>query len=79
MPLLDNVGSAVLSVEIHSAEGALCFDTAGRQYWDFYGGHAVTFLGQGHSKDYSVMYHNFTGHDPELEPMLEARGLAGGK
>ncbi|MCT2399850.1 M3 family metallopeptidase [Novosphingobium mangrovi (ex Huang et al. 2023)] len=39
----------------------------------------ATFLGQGHSKDYSVMYHNFTGHDPELEPMLEARGLTGGK
>ena len=38
-----------------------------------------TFLGQGHSKDYSVMYKDFTGHDPELEPMLEARGLAGGK
>ncbi|WP_245656134.1 M3 family metallopeptidase [Novosphingobium naphthalenivorans] len=35
----------------------------------------ATFLGQGHSKDFSVMYHNFTGHDPQLEPMLEARGL----
>lgn len=36
----------------------------------------ATFLGQGHSKDYSVMYRNFTGHDPEIGPMLEARGLA---
>jgi len=48
--LLDNVGSAALPVEICSAEGALCFDTAGRQYWDFYGGHAVTLLGQGHPR-----------------------------
>ncbi|MCJ2188773.1 M3 family metallopeptidase [Novosphingobium beihaiensis] len=39
----------------------------------------ATFLGQGHSKDYSVMYRNFTGHDPRLEPMLEARGLTGGE
>ena len=39
----------------------------------------TTFLGQGHSKDYSVMYRNFTGHDPRLEPMLEARGLTDGQ
>ncbi|MEJ2409916.1 MAG: M3 family metallopeptidase [Novosphingobium sp.] len=39
----------------------------------------ATFLGQGHSEDYSVMYRNFTGHDPELEPMLKARGLTGGE
>lgn len=35
----------------------------------------ATFLGQGHSKDFAEMYHNFTGHDPSVEPMLEARGL----
>lgn len=37
-------------MEICSAEGALCWDTTGRQYWDFYGGHAVTLLGQAHPR-----------------------------
>ncbi|HKT84528.1 MAG TPA: M3 family metallopeptidase [Novosphingobium sp.] len=37
----------------------------------------ASFLGQGHSKDYSVMYRDFTGHDPQIQPMLEARGLLG--
>lgn len=50
MNLLDNMGTAALPVTIHSAEGALCWDTDGRQYWDFYGGHAVTFLGQAHPR-----------------------------
>ena len=36
----------------------------------------ASFLGQGHTKDYAALYRDFTGHDPELEPMLEARGLA---
>nr|WP_314463650.1 M3 family metallopeptidase [uncultured Novosphingobium sp.] len=35
-----------------------------------------TFLGQGHTKDFAQLYRDFTGHDPEVEPMLEARGLA---
>ena len=39
----------------------------------------ATFLGQGHTKDYAVMYRDFTGHDPEIEPMLRARGLLGGE
>ncbi len=34
-----------------------------------------TFLGQGHSKDYGIMYRDFTGRDPSIEPMLVARGL----
>ncbi len=33
-------------------------------------------LSQGSSQDYAVMYRNFTGHDPQVGPMLEARGLA---
>lgn len=37
----------------------------------------ATFLGQGHSKDLGAMYRDFTGHDPQLQPMLEARGLSG--
>lgn len=35
-----------------------------------------SFLGQGHTKDFAELYRDFTGHDPEVEPMLEARGLA---
>lgn len=34
-----------------------------------------TFLGQGHSKTYEQMYRDFTGRDPEVGPMLIARGL----
>ncbi|MCB2068113.1 MAG: dipeptidyl carboxypeptidase II, partial [Erythrobacter sp.] len=37
----------------------------------------ATFLGQGHSKSYEEMFRDFTGHDPRVEPMLEARGLTG--
>lgn len=48
--LLDNVGAAALPVEVCSAEGALVWDTTGRQYWDFYGGHAVTLIGQAHPR-----------------------------
>lgn len=36
----------------------------------------ATFLGQGHSKSYDQMYRDFTGHEPSVQPMLEARGLA---
>ena len=36
-------------------------------------------LSQGHSQDYAVMYRNFTGHDPRIEPMLKARGLDGAR
>ncbi len=32
-------------------------------------------LSRGHSLDYAVMYRNFTGRDPSIEPMLKARGL----
>ncbi|HOB13674.1 MAG TPA: M3 family metallopeptidase [Novosphingobium sp.] len=34
-----------------------------------------TVLSKGHSQDYSVMYRNFAGRDPQVEPMLKARGL----
>lgn len=37
----------------------------------------ATFLGQGHTKDYAVMYRDFAGHDPQVAPMLKARGLVG--
>ena len=32
-------------------------------------------LSRGHSLDYAVMYRNFSGRDPSIEPMLKARGL----
>jgi len=35
----------------------------------------ASFLGEGHTKDYQVMYRDFTGHDPQVGPMLKARGL----
>ena len=34
-----------------------------------------TILSKGHSQDYSVMYQNFAGRQPSVEPMLKARGL----
>lgn len=32
-------------------------------------------LSKGHSEDYAVMFRDFTGHDPSVEPMLVSRGL----
>ncbi len=37
-----------------------------------------TFMGQGHSKPYLAMYRDFTGREPRVGPMLEARGLVPG-
>jgi len=48
--LLDTIGAARLPITLHSAEGALLFDADGRTYWDFYGGHAVTLIGQCHPR-----------------------------
>jgi acetylornithine/succinyldiaminopimelate/putrescine aminotransferase len=42
--------SSVLPVRVVRGEGARLFDEAGRAYWDFYGGHAVALLGQGHPR-----------------------------
>ncbi|PEQ12009.1 dipeptidyl carboxypeptidase II [Novosphingobium sp. PC22D] len=36
-----------------------------------------TFLGEGHTKDYAMMYRDFAGRDPRIGPMLEAKGLTG--
>ena len=35
----------------------------------------ATFLGQGHTKDYAQMYRDYAGRDPQIAPMLKARGL----
>jgi peptidyl-dipeptidase Dcp len=37
----------------------------------------ATILSRGNSLDYNAMYRNFTGHDPEIGPMLKYRGLSG--
>ena len=47
MPALTTVGSP-LPLQIERGEGARLFDAEGRAFWDFYGGHAVALLGQGH-------------------------------
>ncbi|MCO4745078.1 MAG: aspartate aminotransferase family protein [Proteobacteria bacterium] len=49
-PLLDNLGAAQLPVTLVEGSGARVYDDTGRGYWDFYGGHAVTILGQGHPR-----------------------------
>lgn len=48
--LLDTMGKGKLPVTFVSGEGALLWDQGGRTYWDFYGGHAVTLVGQAHPR-----------------------------
>ncbi len=48
--MLDTVGAGRLPITLESGEGALLWDVHGRTYWDFYGGHAVTLIGQGHPR-----------------------------
>jgi peptidyl-dipeptidase Dcp len=36
-----------------------------------------TVLSRGNTEDLGVMFHNLTGHDPEIGPMLKLRGLSG--
>jgi acetylornithine/N-succinyldiaminopimelate aminotransferase len=48
--MLDTVGSGRLPLTLESGEGALLWDVLGRTFWDFYGGHAVTLIGQGHPR-----------------------------
>lgn len=48
--MLDTLGAGRLPITLQSGEGALLFDVNGKTYWDFYGGHAVTILGQGNKR-----------------------------
>lgn len=48
--MLDTVGAGRIPVTFESGEGALLWDVLGRTFWDFYGGHAVTLIGQGHPR-----------------------------
>jgi peptidyl-dipeptidase Dcp len=38
----------------------------------------ATVLSQGGTQDYFEMYKRFSGHEPDVQPMLEALGLTGG-
>jgi acetylornithine aminotransferase/acetylornithine/N-succinyldiaminopimelate aminotransferase len=42
--------SAMLPVSLVRGEGARIWDEDDQPYWDFYGGHAVALLGQGHPR-----------------------------
>jgi peptidyl-dipeptidase Dcp len=35
-------------------------------------------LSRGNTLDYGAMFRQFTGHDPQIEPMIKNRGLSGG-
>jgi len=50
MSLFDTLGGAKLPLTIVSGEGARLYDSDGTPWWDFYGGHAVSLLGQGHPR-----------------------------
>lgn len=50
MHLLDTLGGAAWPVTLVSGEGALLWDAGGHSYWDLYGGHAVTLIGQAHPR-----------------------------
>lgn len=50
MHILNTLGSSQLSIQFHSGDGAILRDIEGKEYWDFYGGHAVTLIGNSHPK-----------------------------
>lgn len=50
MSLFDTLGGAKLPLNIVSGDGARLRDSDGNHWWDFYGGHAVSLLGQGHPR-----------------------------
>ncbi len=51
MPALETLSPAsLLPFAIESGRGARLTDDQGRSYWDYYGGHAVALLGQGHPR-----------------------------
>jgi acetylornithine/N-succinyldiaminopimelate aminotransferase len=50
MSLFDTLGAAKLPLSIVSGEGSCLWDADGNRWWDFYGGHAVSLLGQGHPR-----------------------------
>ena len=50
MSLLNTLGSSQLPITLQSGDGPLLWDDQGNEYWDFYGGHAVTLIGNSHPK-----------------------------
>lgn len=58
MPALTTLSpQSLLPVTIERGEGPRLFDTDGTAYWDFYGGHAVALLGQGHPRWVEALTH----------------------
>ena len=50
MTHLNTLGKSQIPIQLHSGEGPLLWDKSGKMYWDFYGGHAVTLIGNSHPK-----------------------------
>ena len=50
MSLLNTLGNSQLPITLQSGDGPLLWDDQGNEYWDFYGGHAVTLIGNSHPK-----------------------------
>ena len=50
MHIVNTLGSSQLPIQFHSGDGSILCDSDGKKYWDFYGGHAVTLIGNSHPK-----------------------------
>lgn len=50
MHILNTLGPSQLPIQFHSGEGFVLWSIEGKMYWDFYGGHAVTLIGNSHPK-----------------------------
>ena len=50
MHILNTLGPSQLPIQIESGQGSFLWDSEGKRYWDFYGGHAVTLIGNSHPK-----------------------------
>ena len=50
MHILNTLGPSQIPVQFHSGEGSVLWSTEGKMFWDFYGGHAVTLIGNSHPK-----------------------------
>ncbi len=50
MHILNTLGPSQHPIQFHSGEGSVLWSIEGKMYWDFYGGHAVTLIGNSHPK-----------------------------
>ena len=93
LALLFVIASLLLAtLPAQAAPSDICFQQvpdciSGRfaQYWRDNGGltrangdrYRATVLSVGGTRDYYEVFRSFTGREPRIEPMLEARGLLG--